>query len=94
VRGSCDAVAVGRGLIADPFLYAHLRDGAEAPRCAECNACVGCIGVLPVDCYHPDVRALKDALLVARDEKGSIGPHAFDRPRPVRCRSNGRPLMS
>jgi hypothetical protein len=30
-----------------------------------CNACLGHIGFQPVDCYHPDVRAEKDAMLNA-----------------------------
>lgn len=63
-RGDCDAVSIGRGFVANPLLYQHLRDGAtDAPRCVDCNACIGCIGTLPVDCYHPRVRAGKDALL-------------------------------
>jgi len=64
-EGMCDAVTVGRGLIADPFLYRHLRDGTEGPRCVECNACVGHIGTRPVDCYHPDVKRARDAMLAA-----------------------------
>ena len=62
-QGLCDAVSVGRGFIADPFLYRHLRDGTPGPRCVDCNACIGCIGTQPVDCYHPRVRAEKDAML-------------------------------
>jgi 2,4-dienoyl-CoA reductase-like NADH-dependent reductase (Old Yellow Enzyme family) len=64
-QGQCDAVTVGRGFVANPLLYQHLRDGTPGPRCVNCNACIGCIGTLPVDCYHPEVRAQKDALLAA-----------------------------
>ena len=64
-RGLCDAVTIGRGFIADPFLYRHLRDGTPGPRCVDCNACIGAIGTSPIDCYHPVVRAQKDAMLAA-----------------------------
>ena len=68
--GACDAVTVGRGFIADPFLYRHLRDGTPGPRCVECNACVGHIGARPVDCYHPDVKRELDAMLEAEGVGG------------------------
>jgi 2,4-dienoyl-CoA reductase-like NADH-dependent reductase (Old Yellow Enzyme family) len=61
----CDAISVGRGFIADPLLYSHLRDGIAGPRCVDCNACVGFIGTQPIDCYHPTIRAEKDAMLAA-----------------------------
>jgi len=64
-QGLCDAISVGRGFVANPLLYRHLRDGTPGPRCVDCNACVGHIGSQPVDCYHPDVRAKKDAMLAA-----------------------------
>lgn len=64
-QGLCDAVSIGRGFIANPFLYRQLRDGRPGPRCVDCNACIGCIGTQPVDCYHPRVRAEKDAMLAA-----------------------------
>lgn len=64
-QGLCDAVTVGRGFIADPLLYRHLRDGTRGPRCVDCNACLGHIGNQPIDCYHPEVRAEKDAMLAA-----------------------------
>jgi 2,4-dienoyl-CoA reductase-like NADH-dependent reductase (Old Yellow Enzyme family) len=62
---ACDAVSVGRGFIADPFLYRHLKNGNNGPRCVDCNACIGCIGAKPIDCYHPRVRAEKDAMLAS-----------------------------
>ena len=67
-QGLCDAISVGRGFIADPLLYRHLRGGMSGPRCVNCNACVGLIGTRPVDCYHPRVRAEKDAMLAAMEE--------------------------
>src|SRR3546814_200984 len=67
-RGRCDIVSAGRAFIADPLLYRHLRDREPGPRCVDCNACIGLLGAQPVDCYHPRVRAEKDAML-ARDRK-------------------------
>jgi 2,4-dienoyl-CoA reductase-like NADH-dependent reductase (Old Yellow Enzyme family) len=65
-QGLCDAVSIGRGFVANPLLYRHMRDGTAGPRCVDCNACIGCIGTQPVDCYHPQVRAAKDAMLAAQ----------------------------
>jgi 2,4-dienoyl-CoA reductase-like NADH-dependent reductase (Old Yellow Enzyme family) len=62
-RGLCDIVSAGRAFVADPLLYAHLRDGISGPVCVDCNACVGHLGARPLDCYHPRVRAQKDAML-------------------------------
>lgn len=62
-RGLCDAVSAGRPFLADPFFYRHVRDGTPGPRCVDCNACVGHLGAQPADCYHPQVRAEKDAML-------------------------------
>ena len=64
-EGVCDAISGGRSFIADPFLYQHLRTNVKGPQCVFCNACVGHIGRLPVDCYHPEVRKEKDAMLAA-----------------------------
>ncbi|MFP5247019.1 MAG: NADH:flavin oxidoreductase [Thermoanaerobaculia bacterium] len=64
-KGWCDAVSLGRGFIANPLLYKQMRDGTPGPRCNNCNACVGVIGMQPVDCYHPRIRAEKDAMLAA-----------------------------
>ena len=72
-QGHCDAVSVGRGFIADPLLYRHLHDGTPGPRCVNCNACVGLIGTQPVDCYHPGIRAEKDAMLAALENHGVAG---------------------
>jgi tRNA-dihydrouridine synthase len=62
-RGLCDAVSAGRPFIADPYFHRHLRDREPGPRCIDCNACVGHLGALTADCYHPAVRAEKDAML-------------------------------
>lgn len=62
-RGLCDAVSAGRPFLADPFFYKHVRDGTPGPQCVNCNACVGHLGAQPADCYHPTVRAEKDAML-------------------------------
>lgn len=62
-RGLCDAVSAGRPFLADPFFYRHIRDGTPGPHCVDCNACVGHLGAQPADCYHPRVRAEKDAML-------------------------------
>jgi 2,4-dienoyl-CoA reductase-like NADH-dependent reductase (Old Yellow Enzyme family) len=61
--GLCDIVSAGRAFIADPLLYRHLRDNEPGPRCVDCNACIGHLGAQPADCYHPAVRAEKDAML-------------------------------
>lgn len=62
-QGRCDIVSAGRAFIADPLLYRHLRTGEPGPRCVDCNACIGHLGAQPADCYHPVVRAEKDAML-------------------------------
>ncbi len=63
--GLCDAVSAGRPFIADPYLYRHLLENRPGPRCVDCNACVGHLGARPADCYHPTVRAEKDAMLAS-----------------------------
>ena len=62
-QGRCDIVSAGRAFIADPLLYRHVRDNEPGPRCVDCNACIGHLGAQPADCYHPVVRAEKDAML-------------------------------
>jgi 2,4-dienoyl-CoA reductase-like NADH-dependent reductase (Old Yellow Enzyme family) len=61
--GGCDMVSVARALIADPYLYRHMRDGTDGPKCDFCNACYARAAALPVDCYNPAVRAEKEAML-------------------------------
>ena len=63
-RGLCDAVSAGRPFIADPYFYQHIRDNQPGPVCVDCNACVGHLGAQPADCYHPTVRAEKDAMMM------------------------------
>lgn len=63
--GHCDLVSAGRAFIADPYLYAHLKDNQPGPRCVDCNACVGHLGAQPADSYHPVIRAEKRAMLAA-----------------------------
>ncbi|MCB1915118.1 MAG: NADH:flavin oxidoreductase [Rhodocyclaceae bacterium] len=65
--GRCDAVSAGRPFIADPFFFRHLRDGEPGPACVDCNGCVGHLGAQPADCYHPEVRSQKDAMLARED---------------------------
>ena len=60
-KAECDIVSAGRAFIADPLLYRHVRDNEPGPRCVECNACVGHLGAQPAECYHPRVKAEKDA---------------------------------
>lgn len=59
----CDIISAGRPFLADPFFYRHLRHDEAGPRCLDCNACIGHLGSQPADCYHPLVRAQKDAML-------------------------------
>ena len=66
-RGACDIVSAGRAFIADPLFYRHLRNGEPGPVCVSCNACIGHIGVQAADCYHPRIRAEKDAMLARLD---------------------------
>lgn len=68
----CDAVSAGRPFIADPYFFAHLRENQPGPHCVDCNACVGHLGAQPVDCYHPRVRAEKDAMLAQPRGPGSV----------------------
>ncbi|MCB1895735.1 MAG: hypothetical protein KDF95_10800, partial [Rhodocyclaceae bacterium] len=65
--GHCDAVSAGRPFIADPFFFRHLRDRQAGPHCVDCNGCVGHLGAQPADCYHPEVRSQKDAMLARED---------------------------
>ena len=52
-RGSCDAVAIGRGLIANNDLVRMFADGRdEAPRpCTYCNKCLYAVLESPLGCY-------------------------------------------
>ncbi len=67
----CDAISCGRSFIADPFLYRHLKAGISGPKCVYCNACVGHIGSRALDCFHPQVRKEKDAMLVGAKSRAA-----------------------
>lgn len=69
--GKCDAVSAGRAFIADPYFYRHIRDQQPGPRCVDCNACVGHLGAQPAECYHPLVKAEKDAMLARETLSGT-----------------------
>ncbi|MBK7948272.1 MAG: NADH:flavin oxidoreductase [Deltaproteobacteria bacterium] len=64
--GDCDAIACGRGFIADPFLFDHLRTGTPGPQCDSCNLCLARSGTGPVDCWNPVVREEKEKVLAER----------------------------
>ena len=61
--GAVDAISCGRGFIADPFLYEHLRTNTPGPQCDSCNLCLARSGTGPVDCWNPSVRAEKEKML-------------------------------
>lgn len=63
VDGRCDAVSCARSMIADPYLFQHVKTGEQGPRCIFCNACIARAGHQPADCYHPAVSLEKAAML-------------------------------
>jgi 2,4-dienoyl-CoA reductase-like NADH-dependent reductase (Old Yellow Enzyme family) len=63
--GECDMVSAARALIADPFLYRHMREGVQGPQCDFCNACYARAAAWPVDCYNEEVHAQRDRMLRA-----------------------------
>ncbi len=72
--GMCDAVSVGRAMIADPCLYRHFRENVKGPECSFCNGCIARAGRLPVDCYDLDVRRARDSIL--EKERQAAGAEA------------------
>ena len=62
-NGLCDAVSVGRAMIADPYLYKHFKDNTTGPECTFCNGCIARAGRLPVECYDKRVKEAKDKML-------------------------------
>lgn len=82
--GRCDAVSIARAMIADPYLYRHLREAdPEAPVCGFCNGCIARAGGRPIDCYSEPIRLRRQAMLasdagraLARSPRaaGSTGP--------------------
>jgi 2,4-dienoyl-CoA reductase-like NADH-dependent reductase (Old Yellow Enzyme family) len=67
--GGADALSAGRAFLADPYLYRHLREGVEGPRCSFCNLCLARAGTGPVECHDPAVRLAQDRMLA--DERES-----------------------
>ncbi len=61
----CDAVAVGRAMVADPLLYKHLREDSFGPVCDYCSGCVARVGHSPVACYNRELKAQQAAMLTA-----------------------------
>jgi 2,4-dienoyl-CoA reductase-like NADH-dependent reductase (Old Yellow Enzyme family) len=63
--GHIDAVSMGRGLIANPYLYRHMYQPLpNVPECNYCNKCIGSAGgELGVGCFNPEVRAKQTQML-------------------------------
>jgi 2,4-dienoyl-CoA reductase-like NADH-dependent reductase (Old Yellow Enzyme family) len=56
-NGLCDAVSVARAMIAEPELYAHLREPDPlTDSCGFCNGCIARAGGSPVACYSRTAR--------------------------------------
>jgi len=53
----CDMVSVARALVADPYLYRHLKEGVAGPECDYCNRCFTMAGVAPIACGNEKVNA-------------------------------------
>lgn len=62
-NGLCDAVSVGRAMIADPYLYQHFKENTTGPECTFCNGCIARAGRLPVDCYDKEVKEAQEKML-------------------------------
>lgn len=63
--GATDAVSIGRAMIADPFLYKHLLEHTNGPRCDYCNQCVARAGRQGLDCYNPTLQPTRQRMLTA-----------------------------
>jgi 2,4-dienoyl-CoA reductase-like NADH-dependent reductase (Old Yellow Enzyme family) len=74
--GKCDAVAIVRGLIANPDLAEHFRAGRdEAPRpCTYCNRCLTKVLEHPIGCY--DERRYDSREEMIREIMSIYGPAA------------------
>ncbi|MAZ89486.1 MAG: NADH:flavin oxidoreductase [Cellvibrionaceae bacterium] len=66
-NNDCDMVSAARGLVADPYLYHHMKNNLKGPECNYCNACFSRPGVNPLDCYDPHIKAEKVQML-AREQ--------------------------
>ena len=62
-NNDCDMVSSARGLVADPYLYHHMKHDIKGPECNYCNACFARPGVGPLDCYEPHIKAEKVKML-------------------------------
>jgi len=62
-NNECDMVSVARGLLADPYLYRHLKDDKPGPVCDYCNACFTRAGSSPLACINPDVGRQRSKML-------------------------------
>jgi 2,4-dienoyl-CoA reductase-like NADH-dependent reductase (Old Yellow Enzyme family) len=59
-----DAVSCARAMVADPYLFRHLyQPDTTAPLCGFCNDCIARLGVHPVNCYSPELRQRRAAML-------------------------------
>jgi 2,4-dienoyl-CoA reductase-like NADH-dependent reductase (Old Yellow Enzyme family) len=63
--GDCDAVSLARGLIANPLMFKHVKDGTSGPDCDFCNKCIARAGGMPADCYNEPIAAARDADLAS-----------------------------
>jgi len=67
-NGECDMVSVARGLLADPYLYRHLKEGQPGPECTYCNACFTQPGSSPLACINPEVSRQRTQMLTLESE--------------------------
>ena len=66
-NGECDMVSIARAMIADPYLYTHMKEGVKGPECNFCNKCLARAMAWPVDCYDDKVREQRDRMLRTED---------------------------
>jgi len=62
-NGECDMVSVARGLLADPYLYRHLKEDKAGPVCTYCNGCFTQAGASPISCNNPEVSRQRAQML-------------------------------
>jgi len=61
--GDVDAVSVARAMIADPFLYKHLREAVQGPQCDYCNQCVARGGRQGLTCFNAALQPARSGML-------------------------------
>ena len=78
-RGDCDAVTIGRALIATPDLVRHFEAGRNEPPnpCTYCNKCLYAVLESPLGCYDERRYASREAMLaeilsVFHDEPAAV----------------------